>query len=397
MTNVIAYFIILSLLFVSCAKKPECVPNRSHLPLSKQATFVESSSTVEVVIKATGKGCGVESAVEDAKKAALWYVLFAGDRPILKTGEEREEFERVEKLIFSRVDDYIRWQSEIKGKRTEGAYTLVTLLFKIDVGLLKDDLRRREVIKTTEEILEEVGYPVIYVAYEDKEGKVAATTIQEYLQDRGFEVYVKSGSEKIDRIIKDVTALEGIADPHFALALQAGSDILVKVDVATSSRKVAGVKVDKASVTVEAYQTTTGKLLASSTGYSPERKVTDINSVIQEAAQDAADKITFQIKKEWTRILKKGRPFKIVLITENGNEAIDESVYTTLKKISRGRIRRTASGKNVFTYLVYVKGINNAFELYKVIKEKYGGFGPVEKVMDTGYLLVLRVRSDDMS
>jgi len=179
--------------------------------------------------------------------------------------------------------------------------------------------------------------------------------------------------------------------------LQAGSDILVNVDVTTSSRKVAGVRVDKASVTVEAYQTTTGKLLASSTGYSPERKVTDINAVIQEAAQDAADKITFQIKKEWTRILKKGRPFKVVLITENGNEALDENVYTTLKRISKGRIRRTASGKNVFTYLVYVKGVNNAFELYKIIKEKYGGLGPVEKVLDTGYLLVLRAESDDIN
>jgi len=143
--NAIVSSVFILFLFISCAKKPECVPNRSHLPLSKQATFVESSSTVEVVIKATGKGCGVESAIEDAKKAALWYVLFAGDRPLLKTEEEREEFERVEKLIFSRVDDYIRWQSDIRNKRTEGVYTLVTLLFKIDRGLLESDLKRREV------------------------------------------------------------------------------------------------------------------------------------------------------------------------------------------------------------------------------------------------------------
>ncbi len=389
-------FSFLVLLISSCAKKPECVPNKSHLPLSKQATFVESTSTVEVVIRATGKGCDVESAIEDAKKAALWYILYAGDRPVLKTSQEREEFERVEKLIFSRVDDYVRWQSDIKDKRKQGVYTLVTVLVKLDKGLLEEDLRRRDVIKATEDILEEVGYPIIYVAYENERGKVAATTIQEYLQDRGFEVFVKSGSEKVDNIVKEITALEGIADPHFALALQAGSDILIKVDVSTSSRRVSGVKVEKASVTVQAYQSTTGKLLASSTGYSPERKVTDVNSIIQEAAQDAADKITFQIKKEWTRILKKGRPFKVVVIAGERGGVIDENVYSALKRISKGRIRRTASGKNVFTYIVYVKDVNNAFELYRVLKDKYEGFGPLEKVMDTGYMLILRAKADDI-
>ncbi len=387
---------LIVLFFLSCAKKPECVPNKSHLPLSKQATFVESTSTVEVIIRATGKGCSTESAIEDAKKAALWYLLYAGDRPILKTEEEKEEFEGVEKLIFSRLDDYIRWQSDIKDKRIQGVYTFVTILVKLDKGLLEDDLRKREVIKITEDILEEVGYPIIYVAYENDRGKIAATTLQEYLQDRGFEVFVKSGTEKIDNMIKEITALENIADPHFALALQMGSDILIKVDVTTSSRKVSGVRVEKASVTVQAYQSTTGKLLASSTGYSPERRVTDVGSVIQEAAQDAADKITFQIKKEWTRILERGRPFKVVVFADEGGEVIDENVYSALKSISEGKLRRTASGKNVFTYIVYVKDVNNAFELYKILKTEYEGFGLLEKLMDTGYMLIMKAKADDI-
>ncbi len=389
-------FFLLPIFIFSCARKPECVPNKSHLPLSKQATFVESTSTVEVTIRATGKGCDVESAMEDAKKAALWYILFAGDRPILKTSAEREKFKDVERLIFSRVDDYVRWESDIKDKRIKGVYTLVTILVKLDKGLLEEDLKRRNVIKGTEDILEEVGYPTIYVAYTDNKGKVAATTIQEYLQDRGFEVFVKSGSEKVDKIIKEISSLEGMADPHFALALQTGSDILIKVDVVTASRRVSGVRVDKASVTVQAYQSTTGKLLASSTGYSPERKVTDISSVIQEAAQDAADKITFQIKKEWTKVIRRGRPFKIIIMAEGNANVIDENVYEALKELSKGRIRRTASGKNIFTYLVYVKDINNAFELYRLLKDRYGGFGRLEKVMDTGYILILKAEGNDI-
>ncbi|WP_297445682.1 hypothetical protein, partial [Desulfurobacterium sp.] len=68
------------LLSTSCAStgKQLCRMSNTVEPLSREAQFVESSSTAEYIILATGKGCTVDQARNDARKAAIWFVLFGG-------------------------------------------------------------------------------------------------------------------------------------------------------------------------------------------------------------------------------------------------------------------------------------------------------------------------------
>ena len=78
-----------------------------NLPVSKQATLIESVSS-QVMIEATGvyKGKGkkkkhkikdvnskgVSRATLDAKKSAVWHVLFGGTDPLLKSSQEQQSF-----------------------------------------------------------------------------------------------------------------------------------------------------------------------------------------------------------------------------------------------------------------------------------------------------------------
>ncbi len=385
------------LVLAGCMKsEPTCKMPQGVEPLSKQATFIESTSTGESMIRATGKGCDIESATLDAKRAALWFVLYSGDRPILKTPEEKAKAKPVVEEILKNPDQYIRWQSDVKDKKYEGAYVLLTYLFKVDVNGLKEKLQSAGVIKNVEEIAEEIGLPSIAVipVQSNKEGiKTAITTFQEYLQDRDFEVFIPEAGAKVNEIVKKVTMLEGKVDPYYALALQLGSDVYVKVDVNVSKEYKYGQTFTKAVVMATAYETATGKQIGSSTGYSPERAVSLVDAVVEEAAHDAADKITSQIKKSWIKEAKKGKPFKVVVISSEENfSKVDEAMYFgVFKKLSRRPIKRLASGKNTISYLVYIKDIPNAYELFMKIKELYKGPGKVEKVMDAGSFLIIKV------
>ncbi len=388
--------IVATLLFLSCGTegKAVCVFPNSPMPLSREAQFVESTSTSEAIVLAKGKGCNVEQAKLDAERAAIWFLLYSGDHPILKTRSERARASEVVRQILAHPSVYIRWVSEPKGKAIEGGYVVMTYLFKVDVASIKQRLIDEGVIQSTEEVAEEVGLPFIAVlpTQNDKLAKFAATVIEEYLQDRDYEVYVPEGNEKINKIVKKVAMLEGKADPYYMEALQVGSDVFVKVSVDVRKVYKYGNVFYKAAVSGKAYETATGKLLAASTGYSPQRNVISPEAVVQEATDDLADKITFQIKKSWLREAKRGKPFKIVLIAPQAQfQNADEAFYMALRRLSRRPIKRLASGQSLATYVAYVKGVPNAFELYLKLKNTYEGPGRLEKVMDSGSFLIVKL------
>ena len=392
--KILAGTTVLATFYLFSCGEPVCKMPLTVEPLSKQASFVESTTTGESMIRATGKGCTFEQATKDAKKAAIWYVLYAGDRPILKTPEEKRKAESVVKEILQNPDQYIRWQSDVKSKRKEGNFILLTYLFKVDVNGLTEKLQEAGVIESTEDIAEEIGLPTIAVLSRDdsSEALVAITTLQEYLQDRDFEVYVKEQGTKINNIVKKIATLEGKADPMYAMALQFGSDIYVDVSVKVNQRYKYGHPFYKAIVNVKAYETATGKLVGASTGYSVEREVSSPEVVVQEAANDVADKITSQIKKEWVKEAKKGKPFKLVVFTTEGiAPKVDEAIYMALRKLSKRPVKRLASGNSMMSYIAYIKDVPNAFELYMKLKDYYNGPGKVEKVLDAGSFLVIKV------
>ena len=115
MTNLrIIIFLLCPILLFASGEKP-VDDEKSSLPYSKQATIVDTSSPSEVVLESTGiyysdfKSArarkkdiikyGILEASIDAKKAAIYSLLFMGTDPILSTDEERDAFHSIEEAI----------------------------------------------------------------------------------------------------------------------------------------------------------------------------------------------------------------------------------------------------------------------------------------------------------
>lgn len=376
--------LVLALSMVSCSNK--CDFKKQQTPALYEATFVESSGTGEMMIKATGIGCSVEEALEEAKKTAVWFVLEGGDKPILKTQAEKTKAYGLEMQMYANPVKYIRWISDIKSKKKEGGKTKVTYLFKIDVAMIQQELAAAEIITSTEDLGESMGLPTVSV-FADKGGdfaKTAVSALQEYFQDNSFEVYKAAQGDTVNKIVAKMAALEGAeTDPMHDMALSLGTDVYAKVNYSGSG--------SKASVAVEVFETASGKMLGTTTGFSAERRVSDANALVQEAVNDAGAKVVSQIRKEWMEMGKKGKPFKVAVLSNSSDgAAVDEAVYGALKGLSSRPIKRQAGGKSTFTYIVYVKDMPNAYELFLAVKKAYSGPGQLEKVSDAGSFLVIK-------
>ncbi|HNW15271.1 MAG TPA: DUF6175 family protein [bacterium] len=386
--------VVISMLFASCGSAPVCNANTQPTPASYEASFVESSGTGEMMIKATGLGCTMEEATNEAKKTAIWFVLEGGDKPILKSPAEKTKAVGLAQQMYANNAKYIRYQSEIKGKTKQGDKTKLTYLFKVDVAMITEELVASEIISSSEDIGEKIGMPTISV-FADKGGdyaKTAVVVIQEYFTDNSFEVYKADQGDKVNNLVSKISTLEGAdTDPMHDMALSLGSDIYAKINYSGGAGSMGTAK---ASVVVEVYETASGKMLGSTTGYSAERRVTDPNALVQEATNDASSKILSQIKKEWMEMVKKGKPFKVtVLSNSNDGPAVDEAIYGALKNMSPRPIKRQGGGKSTFSYIAYIKDVPNAYELFMNIKNNYSGPGKLEKVSDTGSFLVFKATS----
>ena len=388
MRKFLVFMLVLALSLVGCSNK--CDFKKQQTPALYEASFVESTGTGEMMIKATGIGCSVEEALEEAKKTAVWFVLEGGDKPNLKTQAEKTRAYGLELQMYADPVKYIRWVSDIKSKKKEGGKTKVTYLFKIDVAMIQQELAAAEIITATEEVAENIGLPTISV-FADKGGdfaKTAVSALQEYLQDNSFEVYKAAQGDTVNKIVAKMAALEGAeTDPMHDMALSFGTDVYAKVNYSGVNGSVG----TKASVAVEVFETATGKMLGTTTGYSAERRVTDANALVQEAINDASAKVISQIRKEWMEMSKNGKPFKLaVLSNSTDGAAVDEAVYGALKGLSKRPIKRQAGGKSTFSYIVYLKDIPNAYEFFLALKKAYSGPCQLEKVSDAGSFLVIK-------
>ena len=86
-------------------------------PLSKQATIIDSSSASEVIVQATGiyhskkrffkkrdtRKKGPEQARMDAKRAAVYHLIYNGNNPIVTTEKELIKTKSIHNEIFSIV------------------------------------------------------------------------------------------------------------------------------------------------------------------------------------------------------------------------------------------------------------------------------------------------------
>lgn len=409
--KIIAASIFLSLLFSGCggAKaspsnktdyKSDSKPQyRSFGPKSHQATFIESSSSSEIMIRVTGMGNSMKEASKDAKLVAVWFALSNGNNPILQTPAEKNSFKAVGYDIYKNSSKYITHSSGIKGKRKNAGKYLLDYVIRVDIASIKSDLIEKGVLKETAELLGDLDLPEIAVVLKSKkdvESNKAVNVISEYLSDRDFEVKHLDGNEAGKMFLKIAQSISNdpVAIELYAKAISSGSDIYITLEVDKSSRDIGGNEVKKASVSAHAYYTASGKEIAATSGYSQERVVSSYSSVIAEATNDAANKLLSQIQKSWKKEAKRGKSYKVIVTTPNNMvRKVEAPLYKALKATCKAKPKQSIG--NIFDYILQCKDIANYMDLEMEIKGNYAGPGQVFKEAAKGAFIVLKIANSE--
>jgi nucleoid DNA-binding protein len=157
---------------------------------------------------------------------------------------------------------------------------------------------------------------------------------------------------------EQIGIIEGLPqDPAAKIALSVGADIYVVVEGKFEEGQVGKDRTTKAAASLKAFETTTGRLIGSSTGFSKEviagpgkDRVT-----LSEAIRDAADKLITQIMDYWKSDIKKGKQFLIFVYGNFENLQRQADITSAIKNISADYKREVAS-KNLMTFRVWYKG-----------------------------------------
>lgn len=402
-------YTLICLLIIACAGKAPI------LPVSREATIIESTNPAEVMVEATGIGRNTDEALLDARRSAVAVVLLGGSDPMLQTQDEKSKFEFIQTDIYSvpNINQYISWESsEIKNrlKIDGGSKIKLTKTFKVNKRMLEEEMVRRQIIKPRLQITETIGLPMIMVVPEVPKGedpvdtmnrdprlKHAAQSIESYLTSRKYDVQVPEQKLVIDGLTEAQQGIKGLEnDLSYQLALAIGSDVYITFTVDVQERRLGGSIVRKASVGVRAYETTTARLLGTETGYSQERPSADL-PLIEEAINGAIDNVLTRLNAYWKDDLTRGVQYKVTFsiqgkFSEEDNEDIGFAINRIIKKNTKS-FKENVIADRTFDYLVWVdpKLISSSRELYSALRQDYSGKGQLRSINITRKLLLLRI------
>lgn len=348
--------ISLLLLIVSCQSSqtidPNSLRNSRDIPLSRRGSILEVVSPSEIMVEAYGEYYGQgssmrdqrkdvdkqgsDAALLDARRTAIYLLLFAGSDPLLSTERERLLFDQHSMYFYApeNLRRYITYEETLFASRLlfeEGTAIRVSKRFTIHKDRLIADLTERNIIAGKTVLLETVGNPIlmvlpdaisgqspISVLTEDMVARQSATVIQSYLTSKGYEVVVPEQSAEISQLI---TAQQA-TDYAYQLALSIGSDIYLTFSGYTEA---GGYGTKRYVASLSAFETTTGRLLGSETGYSKERTGDDMVSV-EEALNAAIDKVITRIMNYWKTDMLQGIQYKVILALPEQLDAYDSEM-----------------------------------------------------------------------
>ena len=301
---------------------------RAMIPATGEATLVEVFSPAEVTVMATGVGSKAAEAEADARYQAVNFVLLGGTDPLLQRPEERAKFDSIRGQVLSRdsVMKFISWEDVRYQRRLklEDGRLKLTKQMRVNRRMLTEYLVGQGVLESKDTIVEELGTPrvmVIPATTKDESPidklnsslllKKAAQIIESFLTANKYDVVVPEQKVAIDELVAVTADERGIAeDASYLYALSIGCDIYVTYTVDITSGTY---ETRKASVAVRTYETTTGRLLGTETGYSPE-VATSSNQVVMEQAFNACmNNVLSRVSNYWKDDLAKGMQYKLVV------------------------------------------------------------------------------------
>ncbi|MFH0920477.1 MAG: DUF6175 family protein [Fibrobacterota bacterium] len=416
MKRIISAFSICLLAIGFCAAK-DVVSNK---PLSNQATFVESFSPSEWTIQATGLGGKKgffddmeKNALLDARKSAVQFVLTGGTDPMLNTPDAKTKFEALAEDFYKdlNVNAYISWEADkvisvVKTSLPNGDKgAKITKLFRVNREKLKAELVAKSVIVSADALASAVGNPNIMVIPETPKGispisvldtdplaKHCASAIESYLTARMYEVQVPKGADQLNEMTGMLAEGKGAEeDIAYKIALSLGSDVYIVYNY-NPDIKTTG----KASVSVRAYETTTAKLLGTETGYSKTRMGSPAEPLLEEAINDAIDKVLQRITNYWTQDMTKGMQYKLIFkmmasFDEDKTEEIQDKVSAFAKTFTQRKenvITDKTMDYNVWAKKEQYDGSN---DIYKAFRKDMKGMAKMKKISLNRKLIIVGI------
>ncbi|MBU1635835.1 hypothetical protein KJ762_15205 [bacterium] len=402
----------------------------TNLPRAREATLIEVSSPTEVLIKAAGLGIDKkhskpkaavldQSANDDAAKTAVWFVLIGGSDPLIQTEKEKVAFQKIEEAFFGidNIRKFISWEADYYDKRlkTDGGKSLkIEKSFKINKALLEEYLVNKSVFQKFTNISASVGMPTIMVIPESNNDiapldlltqnpdiKKGAEVIEAYLSAKQFSVVVPEQQQVLQELSSTQFALGGSDDDYsYLLALSIGSDVYVSYNISISTRIVGTSDVKKAVVGCRAYETTTGRLLGTETGYSQERPSATNAALIEEAMSDAVDKVISRIINYWKTDLKLGIQYKCIINVSNvfDSEQAEEIIFAVgdACKSVASLLKENTVADHTYDISLWVnpEKYPAVSDIYRAIKASYTGEGIVKRVSISRKLILLSVEEE---
>jgi hypothetical protein len=386
--------------------------NQTEIPISRQASMIEVYSSSEVAVRATGMDKKDKTALVDARKTAVYFLLYLGTDPILNTADAKRKFEAIAETFFlpENIAMYISWESNklvsrVKGRLPNGKNGYkITKDFRVNKKLLKETLTNKGIISVQSEIAEAVGLPQIMVIPEAPAGqtpiqvfdsnpyaKQAAGTIESFLTAQKYEVVVPRSSEQIRDVVEatDQDAGFGAVDISYRLALLMGSDIYIVFSGQVDNQQ--------ARVVTRAYETTTARLLGTETGYSKVRPGVAAEALVEEAINSSIENVLSRITSYWTDDIRYGIQYK--LIFKFDPEMPQTSVLKVQGAISDlvdeafDRAKENVVTQGTMDYLVWAKNdkFNRSSKILRYFQQQLSGNCSVSQISINRKLIIVGI------
>jgi hypothetical protein len=362
---------------------------QGNLPTSREATFIEANGSAEVLVRAKGIGGvkgfwgfneeqSLKKAEMDARKAAVYFVLYggAGLDGLLRSDDDKRKFSTIENEFFddANIQKFISWEASTFDSRVKmagGEKLKIEKQMRVNRKAISDQLVARHIIASLEDLSQEVGLPTLMALPEVKPGQnpldqlksdsllqQGASVIESYLTAKKYNVVAPDQAEQIFQQQKAQLAIKGTdEDLSYAIALSVGSDIYVTYSITINSRMVGTTQVQKASVSVRAFETTTARLLGTETGYSDE-SAAPATALIEAAMTNALDNVTSRINSYWQDDMKNGQQYKVIItitgkFDEDTRYDLEDAVQKTLTKLCN-KTKQNVSTDQTLDYIVWV-------------------------------------------
>lgn len=342
----------------------------SNLPESREGTIVNAASSAEIIVEASGiyhstkffgakkevRKYGIDYASKDARKAAVYTLLFSGTDPIITTDTEKQAFASIQESFFDddAIKAFITYEDTNPSKKVtlkNGKGIKIVKQFKVNRDQLITSLENQNVLVKRDTIEDLLGNPTIMVIPQTPKGKTpidilasddnaktGATVVQSFLTARQYDVILPDQQSFLNNLTNSqLNIADREEDMAYQLALSVGSDIYIDYSISHSK---AAYDTDKYAVTVRAFETTTGRLLGSETGHSEPRKGEKFVS-IEEAMLDAVNSVLSRVTAYWKSDLQDGIQYKIITsidadsFSEAELEELQDVYFDTIEDVAK--------------------------------------------------------------